>query len=233
MVAWLTEVFKSSVFSPAVFPAAFLLGLVASVTSCCNLPVLGAIAGYSGTLGNESNRRSLLLTALFFMLGTVSAFAVLGAVSGFVGQVAGASLGFYWKLVAGFIFVFFGLATLNLLPLSFAKLGFKGNSWMRRSSGATIYGFAVGGGATACSAICNPVLPVALAMTTLQGHTIWGAAILAVFSVGYSFPMVGVLMGLGFGFARLASVIQKINPLIQTIAGVILITIGFYLLARP
>ena len=70
-------------------------------------------------------------------------------------------------------------------------------------------------------------------MTTLQGHTIWGAAILAVFSVGYSFPMVGVLMGLGFGFARLASVIQKINPLIQTIAGVLLITIGFYLLARP
>lgn len=233
MVAWLTEVFKSSVFSPAVFPAAFLLGLVASITSCCNLPVLGAIAGYSGTLGNESNRRSLLLTALFFMLGTVSAFAFLGAVSGFVGQVAGASLGFYWKLVAGFIFVFFGLATLNLLPWSFAKLGFKGSSRMRQSSGATIYGFAVGGGATACSAICNPVLPVALAMTTLQGHTIWGAAILAVFSVGYSFPMVGVLMGLGFGFARLASVIQKINPLIQTIAGVILITIGFYLLAKP
>jgi sulfite exporter TauE/SafE len=40
-------------------------------------------------------------------------------------------------------------------------------------------------------------------------------------------------MSKGFGFARLASVIQKINPLIQTIAGVILITIGFYLLARP
>jgi hypothetical protein len=39
-------------------------------------------------------------------------------------------------------------------------------------------------------------------------------------------------MSKGFGFARLASVIQKINPLIQTIAGVILITIGFYLLAR-
>ena len=233
MVAWLTEIFKSSVFSPAVFPAAFLLGLVASITSCCNLPVLGAIAGYSGTLGNDGNRRALLLTALFFMLGTVAAFAALGAVSGFVGQVAGASLGFYWKLVAGFIFVLFGLATLNLLPLSVARLGFRGDSWMRRSSGATIYGFAVGGGATACSALCNPVLPVALAMTTLQGHTIWGAAILAVFSVGYSFPMVGVLLGLGFGFGRLTSVIKKINPLIKTISGVLLIIIGFYLLATP
>lgn len=229
----LTEVFKSSVFSPAVFPAAFLFGLLASVTSCCNLPVLGAIAGYSGTLGHDSSRRPLLLTALFFMLGTVTAFAALGAVSGFIGQVAGASLGFYWKLVAGFIFILFGLATLNLLPLSWAKLGFRGDSWMRRSSGATIFGFAVGGGATACSALCNPVLPIALAMTTLQGHTLWGAAIFAVFSVGYSFPMVGVLLGLGFGFNRLTSVIRKINPVIQTIAGVLLVIIGFYLLAWP
>ena len=82
MVAWLTEIFKSSVFSPAVFPAAFLLGLVGSAASCCNLPVLGAIAGYSGSFGPDGNRRALLLTALFFMLGTIAAFAALGAVSG-------------------------------------------------------------------------------------------------------------------------------------------------------
>ena len=233
VVDWLNEVFKSSVFSPAVFPAAFLLGLVASLTSCCNLPVLGAIAGYSGTFGNDSNRRALLLTSLFFMLGTVTAFAALGAVSGFIGQVAGASLGFYWKLVAGFIFILFGLAILNLLPLSFAKLGFKENSWMSRSSGATIYGFAVGGGATACSALCNPVLPAALAITALQGHSLWGAAILGVFSVGYSLPLAGVLVGLGFGFSKLTMVIQKINPVIKTIAGILLIVTGFYLLATP
>lgn len=45
MVEWPTEILKSSSLSLAVFPAAFLLGLMASVTSCCNLPVLGAIAG--------------------------------------------------------------------------------------------------------------------------------------------------------------------------------------------
>jgi cytochrome c biogenesis protein CcdA len=231
MVAWLTEVFKSSIFSPAVFPAAFLLGSVASVTSCCNLPVLGAIAGYSGSFGNDSNRRALFLTALFFMLGTVAAFAALGAVSGLVGQVAGAALGFYWKLGAGLIFVIFGLASLNLLPFKLSKPGFLGETWRKRSAGATIYGFAVGGGATACSALCNPLLPPALAVTTLQGHPVWGAAILAVFSVGYSLPMVGVLVGLGFGFGRLTLVIQKINPVIKTISGVLLIVIGFYLLA--
>jgi cytochrome c biogenesis protein CcdA len=231
MVEWLADFLKASIFSPAVFPAAFLLGLLGSITSCCNLPVLGAIAGYAGTFGNDHNRHALLLTALFFMLGTMAACAALGAVSGFFGQVAEASLGFYWRLFAGFIFILFALANLNLLPFNPARLGFMGDTWKKRSSVATIYGFAVGGGAAACSAFCNPILPVALAIATLQGQTFWSAAILTLFSVGYSLPLAGVLVGLGFGFGKLTSVVQQITPLIKTITGVLLLVIGFYLLA--
>jgi cytochrome c-type biogenesis protein len=231
MFEWSAMILKSSTFSIAVFPAAFLLGLVGSVTSCCNVPVLGAIAGYSGAVGHETSRRSLFTAALFFMLGTVGAFAALGAVSGFVGQVAGASLGLHWKLFAGFISVIFGLATLGLLPFDLGSLGFTGKARRLQSSGATIYGLAVGGGSAACSVCCNPVLPVALTLTTLQGHTIWGAAILTVFSIGYSLPMAGVLVGLGLGFRGLTSVVHTIGPAIQKIAGVLLVVLGFYLLA--
>jgi cytochrome c-type biogenesis protein len=233
MLEWSAAILKSSTFSVAVFPAAFMLGIVGSVTSCCNLPVLGAIAGYSGTVGHDTDRRSLLVAALFFMLGTVAAFAALGAVSGFIGQVAGASLGLYWKLFAGFISVLFGLATLGLLPFDLARLGSTRKSLQMKSSGATIYGLVVGGGAAACSVGCNPIIPVALAVTTLQGQTLWGAAILTVFSIGYSLPMVGVLVGLGLGFKGLTSAVQKINPIIQKGAGVLLIVLGFYLLATP
>ncbi|MFH0826089.1 MAG: cytochrome c biogenesis protein CcdA [Pseudomonadota bacterium] len=233
MIEWSAEVLKSSALSVVVFPAAFLLGLMGSVTSCCNLPLLGAIAGYSGTMGHGSDRRALWVAAFFFMLGTVGAFAALGAVSGFIGLVAGASLGLYWKLFAGFVSVLFGLVTLGFLPFDFARLGFTGKALRNRSSGATLYGLAVGGGAAACSVCCNPVLPVALMVTTLQGHTLWGAAILTIFSIGYSLPMVGVLVGLGLGFRGLTSVVQKINPIIQRIAGILLIVVGFYLLATP
>jgi cytochrome c-type biogenesis protein len=233
MLEWSAEILKSSSLSLAVFPAAFLLGLIGSVTSCCNVPVLGAIAGYTGAVSHQNDRRSLLVAGLFFMLGTVAAFAVLGAVSGFVGQVAGSSLGSYWKLFAGFVSVLFGLATLGLLPFGFAHLGSVGNSLRLQSSGATIYGLAVGGGAATCSLFCNPILPVALAVTTLQGHTLWGAAILAVFSIGYSLPMAGILVGLGLGFQRLTAVVQRINPFVQKAAGVLLIVLGFYLLATP
>ncbi len=128
--------------------------------------------------------------------------------------------------------VFFGLASLKLLPINLTFLEFAGSTCTRRSTGATLYGLAVGGGAAACSTLCNPILPVALAVTTLQGHALWGAAILTVFSVGYSLPMAAVLVGLGLGFGKL-TLIQRINPWIHKISGVLLIIIGFYLLARP
>jgi cytochrome c-type biogenesis protein len=232
MLTGLEEILKSSSLSPIVLPTAFLLGLVGAVTSCCTLPVLGAIAGYSGALVDNGNRRTLLLAALPFMLGTVLAFAALGAVSGLVGQVAGAVLGFYWRLAAGFIMVLFGLASLNLLPINFAHLRLPGSAGERRAFGAALYGLALGGGAAACSTLCNPILPVALAVTTLQGHALWGAALLTVFSIGYSLPMASMLVGLGLGFGRL-TLIQRISPWINKIAGLLLIIIGFYLLARP
>lgn len=231
MVEWLAEILQSSSLSAAMFPAAFLLGIAGSAISCCNLPILAAIAGYSATFGNNSDRRALLLGALFYMLGTIGAFATIGAVSGLVGQVAGAFLGFYWKLFAGFIMVVFGMASLNLLKLDLGKLGFTGNVWKRRSSGATLYGLAIGGVAAAGSVCCNPFLPVALAVTTFQGHPLWGAALLTVFSIGYSLPMAGVLVGLGFGFGKLSLVAQRITPIIKTVAGLLLIVFGFYLLA--
>ena len=233
MVEWLTEVLNSSSSSPAMFPAAFLLGLAASATSCCNLPILAAIAGYSGTFGGSSDRQGLLLGAAFFMIGTVGAFAALGAVSGFVGSVAGASLGFYWKLFAGFIMVIFGLIGLDLLPFDSSRLGFTGNFWKRRSSGATLYGLAIGGGAAGCSLCCNPVLPVVLAVTTVQGNMFWGAAILTAFALGYGLPMAGGLVGLGLGMGKLTSVLQRGAPVIRTVAGGLLIVMGFYLLATP
>ncbi len=48
MLEWSATILQSSTYSAMVFPAALMLGIVGSVTSCCNLPVLGAIAGYSG-----------------------------------------------------------------------------------------------------------------------------------------------------------------------------------------
>ena len=224
---------ESSMFSLAVIPAAFFLGLFGAVSSCCNIAVLGAIAGFSGVISEDSKKRNVLFGGLCFMFGTIVALAVLGAVTGFVSQVAGAALGVYWKFFAGLIMVLFGLAVLDFLPFNLPKLGIAGRTMPRKLSGAgaMIYGFAIGGTTTACSVGCNPALLVALGTVTLQGHTLWGAAILATFAVGYSLPFTGALIGLGLGFGKLTSRTQKITPIINTVAGGVLIAVGFYLLA--
>jgi len=88
MQEWINQALESGTLSLAGLLAAFLLGLISSIAcACCTLPVLGAEVGYSGARkGNGS--RAILLASLFFIVGTAIATITLGAVAGFIGQVA-------------------------------------------------------------------------------------------------------------------------------------------------
>lgn len=232
MVEWLTEALSSSSLSPLAFGIAFLLGAAGSVTSSCNLPLLGAITGYSGTFAGAGNRHAVWRGALFFMLGAITAFAALGAVSAFIGHL-GTSLGLYWKVVAGFVMVVFGLASLDMLPFSMVGNGLRRTSFSNLPGGSAVQGFALGGGGAASSACCNPGLPVVLAVTTIHGHILWGAVLLTIFSIGYSLPMASCIVGLGLGFGNLGAAIQKLNAVIKKVSGALLIAFGFYFLTNP
>ena len=118
---WAGTVLEQVGFQPVALPLAFVLGLASAVASaCCTLPLLGAIVGYSGTREN-SDRKETYLSALFFMLGTTVALVILGAVAGCIGRVAHNALGKYWKVFAGLIAIFVGLAALKLLPFKLPK----------------------------------------------------------------------------------------------------------------
>ncbi len=231
MQEWISQTLQSPTLGLTALVAALLLGLVGAVTSCCNLAVFAAVAGYSGMHSQERNRRDILIGGLFFMLGTFMALAILGAVTGLISQTVGSELGVYWKLFGGLVIVFFGLATLKLVPFRLPRFGSATGNMPRGTAKAMIYGFAIGGGITACSACCNPALFVALGMATLQGRTVWGAAIMTAFAIGYSLPLAGAVIGLGFGFGKLGSATRKLRPVINVMAGILLIGVGFYLLA--
>ena len=100
MQEWINQVLQSPSFDIAVLPASFLLGVLGA-NPCCTAPLLGAVAGYSGSLSQRGGRRAIVLAGIFFMLGTVVALAIVGAATGFVSQLAGNSLG-SWKMFAGF-----------------------------------------------------------------------------------------------------------------------------------
>jgi len=229
---WIQQSLSADLNGFAVLPAAFLLGLLGAVSSCCTLPVIGAVAGYAGTIGGRPGRRQLLLIGLSLMVGTTLSLAVVGAVTGFLGSVAGAALGSYWRFVGGLVMVLFGLSTLRLLNVRVPRIEIGKRVLGSGAAGAVVYGLAVGGATTACSFCCNPLLPAAVGATALKGAPVLGAAMLGVFALGYSLPLAGGMIGIGFGLGRLSAVAQRIMPVVNVGVGLLLIGVGFYLLAK-
>ncbi|MHC4171977.1 MAG: cytochrome c biogenesis CcdA family protein [Planctomycetota bacterium] len=228
MQGWINQTLESGAFSLAVLLAAFLLGLISSIAcACCTLPVLGAVAGYSGTR-KGIGRRAMLLAALFFMAGTTIATIFLGAVAGFVGQVAQSTLGRYWKLFAGLIAIFFGLAALKLLPFELPKKTSQSKSQPKGLFGAAVFGLVVGGGVGVCSLPCNPGIFIVLGVVILQGYNLWAVAILVAYAIGFSLPLAAIMLGASFGTSVAKA--KKAETAIRIVAGVLLITAGFYFL---
>lgn len=231
MEHWIQQTLAADHLSVAVLPAAFVLGVLGSITSCCTLPVIGAVVGYAGGIGAQRSRREVLAIALFFALGTIVSLAALGAVAGFVGEVAGASLGKYWRFAAGLMMVLFGLIAVGLLRLRVPTMDLAARAGRRGIAGALVYGLALGGATTACSFGCNPLLPMAIGAAVLKGATLLGAVMLAVFAIGYSLPLALGLVGIGFGLAGLGRIAARIMPAARIAGGALMVVVGFYLLA--
>lgn len=207
---------------------AMLLGTVsAAASTCCTLPALGLVAGYSGTQ-HQGNRREILKSAILFMLGTIFSLVIIGAISGFVGQVAQNSLGKYWKIFAGAIAVILGLASLKLLPfdLSFGKIG----TTKRELGpiGQILTGFALGGIVAVSSLPCNPGIFIVMGAAILQGAVLWAMLLLGMYAIGFAFPLGLLILGISLGNFTLAS--KGLDKFIRWISGGILILIGFYFL---
>ncbi len=231
MLQWATETLREASGGPTAVPLALLLGLASAVASaCCTLPAMGMLVAYSGTR-EEVNRRTALASALSFMVGTTVALIVLGFVAGFVGQAAQALLGRYWKVFAGLIAVVLGLAALKLLPLKVPQFS-KGTARPvgRGPVGVAVVGLLMGGGVAACSLGCNPGIYIVLGASVLQGQALWGMVLMAAFGIGFSLPLSAILFGVSFGKASLKA--QKAEAAIRMVAGVLLVGVGFYLLAN-
>jgi len=229
IIEWSKTVLEQTGFGPGALPLAFLLGLVSAIaSSCCALPVVGAIVGYWGT-HKRRDRRSNLLAALFFMLGTVAALVVLGSVAGFIGQVAQSTLGKYWKIFAGLIAIFVGLGALKLLPFKLPQNKSSENSSKPEGLiGAAIVGFIMGGGVSVASLGCNPGIYIVLGVAVLQGYTLWAMAILAAYAIGFSLPLAAIMLGVSFGSSAIKA--KKAEVAIRVTGGVLLVAAGFYFL---
>jgi len=227
---WTNSIIENQLNSPLFFLSILLLGFIAAIGSCCNIGVIGAVTSYAGTQTGSKDRNSFLKTSFSFLIGNVISLSLVGALTGFVSETVGKSVGDYWTLIAGIVVIYFGLSSLELLPFSF-KVGDKLTSKLSRlANKGFVFGLALGGFATACSACCNPIFPIILGASYLQGDLFWSWFTLLVFAIGYSIPLSGILVGLGFGFDRFSNVLSRNKKVISSISGIILVLIGFGLL---
>ena len=207
---------------------ALLLGAVsAAASTCCTLPALGLVAGYSGTQ-TKGNRIDIVKSALLFMLGTIVSLMIIGAVSGFVGQVAQSTLGKYWKLFAGIIAIILGLASLKLLPFNISLGNFDPSKKELNKFGSIATGFALGGIVAVSSLPCNPGILIIMGAAILQGTVLWAILLLGFYAIGFAIPLGLLLLGISLGNFTLAS--KGMDKALRWFSGGVLVIIGFYFL---
>lgn len=228
MQEWINQTIESETISLTVLLAALLLGLMSSVASApCNLPVIGAIIGYSGSR-KENSYHTILLATLFFIVGATVALILLGMAVGFIGEVAQISLGRYWKIFAGLAAILFGLGTLRLLPFKFPKRVCENKVLPKGLIGAALFGLTMGGVASACAICCNPGVSILFGVVVLKGLNLWVMTMLASYAMGFSLPLGAIVLGVSFGktFAK----VKMVDTIIRIVAGVLLIGIGLFFL---
>ena len=228
MIQQITEKLQIVSSQPIGLLFALVLGAASAVAStCCTLPALGLVAGYSGTQTQDS-QKALIKSTLFFMLGTIVALMIIGAISGFVGQVAQITLGRYWKVFAGVIAIILGLATLKLLPFNISFGNFDPSKIKSNKFGSILTGFVLGGIVAVSSLPCNPGIFIVMGAAILQGAILWAMLLLGFYAVGFALPLGALVLGVSLSRFSLAS--NGVDTAFRWVAGLLLIGVGFYFL---
>jgi len=227
---WMTEVLKSGTFGITVLVASFLFGLSSAATtaSCGGIPAMLVIVGY--TASEKGGRRQLFLAVTAFLLTSVLALATLGALTAHYGGALFArtgSIGFYGKKMAGLVALLIGLISLDLAPFRLPSIKIATGKLPGGVLGAMLVGLSVGVATAGCAATCSPLqLPIVLGLAALRGQMIEGAVILTLFALGFTMPLVAIMLGIGLG--KTAKFMEKLDRPLRLISGLFLVGIGIW-----
>jgi len=230
MNEWIYSLLSSDQTGIIALVAVFLLGVVSVFTCACNFAVLGIVGGYTSTLSATSKTKAVIVSSLFFLVGTVVAMSILGFIIGFAGELISASTGNYWKIAAGIILILFGTYTLDILP--FKIPGFSINFQNKKSgiAGAVLFGFMVGSLTSLGTLCCNPIFPIVAAASLVTGSTLWGFFLLFFYALGFGATIAAAMLGVGLGLGKLSKWLTKSTVVIKYLGGITLIGLGFYLI---
>jgi len=213
---------------------AFTAGVV-SFLSPCVLPLFpGYLSFISGVSIDEiqkgeqnllpgGKQYTILLNALFFIIGFSTVFVILGASATWIGTFLTLKMSFFTKL-AGLIVIFFGLIKLGLIRWLFFYREVKFNIKENRFGvfGSFLLGAAFAFGWTPC---IGPILAGILTYAGTLDQVDKGIWLLLVYSLGLGLPFFLSAIGVKH-FFRFFNRIKRHLGLIEKISGAILIIMG-------
>lgn len=230
MDTWITQVLSNEHASIMILIAVLVMGILSVFTCACNFAIIGVVAGYSGASPVNGKSNMMIWKGLAFLLGTIIAMSVIGALFGFAGKWVSESLGSYWKIAAGLVAIVFGLYSIELIPFKLPAISIKTTKSQQNIFTAIIFGLAVGGLSAACNSCCNPFFPVILAASFVKGSAVWGFVMLTTFALGFGLPLAAMIIGISLGLGKISTALSMIVNIAKYIGGIALIAFGFYLL---
>ncbi|NOU18154.1 MAG: hypothetical protein HOO91_11420 [Bacteroidales bacterium] len=230
MEEWIRHTLSSNQADYTVLIAIFLFGLFSIFTCACNFSIIAIVAGYSGSIGSTGKAKVIVLNSLLFFTGMIISMMVVGAIIGYASELISASLGKYWKIIAGLIVIFFGLFTLDLLSFKIPNISLNPTNHKSGIFSSVIFGLTIGGLTLASSSFCNPVFPIVLAVSFVKGSLIWGILLMFAYALGYCITITTIMIGIGLGFGKTSRTFTKLGIALKYTGGIIMIVVGFYLL---
>jgi len=230
MHEWINSVLSSDHAGITVLIAVFLLGVISVFTCACNFAAIGAVAGYTGTLGATGKTKTVVVSSLFFLFGTVVALSAIGFLIGYASEFINATLGNYWKIAAGVISIIFGVYILDILPFKLPGISVNFQNKKGGIAGAILFGFIIGGVTSLGSLCCNPIFPIVMAASFVKGSTLWGFFMLLFYALGYGATLAAAMLGVGLGLGKISQILSKFAVFIKYAGGITLIILGFYFL---
>lgn len=198
----------------------FLAGFVFSFNpvSFASIPVMLAYV----TKAHEERRAILMGSA--FVAGMIVTHVVLGITAAIGGEGVKAVLGREWALLLGPILILLGMNWPGWIKLRLPWFGVKAKK-VTGIWGAFLLAIPF---SVAVCPFCTPALLVTLTASAAIGSAMYGFALLLAFALGRSIPI--ILGAWSMGWLESLSVLSRYQKSFETIAGIVLILAGLYML---
>lgn len=201
----------------------FLGGVVTSLSPCI-LSMLPVMVGYIGGYAQPSKGRGLVMSSMF-VLGLGVTFAILGVLAASLGKIFG-QIGTGWFYILGFVALLMGLQLTGVVNLKFPGLT-KMPIQMGGLAGAFLAGLFFGLVASPCA---TPVLALLITYVASKQALGFGALLLFTYGLGHGVPL--IVAGTFTAVLKSLPTFQRWSKYVNYASGILLLLMGFYLLAR-